>query len=109
MGDRRCGFFQQSEPFAADRSFESGESGESTTGSPQILHKARTFRIGHQHEDNRNAPVSYGGRGWSRPADDKIGPHCDDLIGSDGHLVEFCSRPTIIEFNITAWLPAELR
>ena len=38
----------------------------------------------------------------------KIGPHADNLIGSDANLIEFSTRPAIFEFDIVAQFPAEL-
>src|SRR5438270_13380968 len=109
MGNRRCSLLQQPEPFATHRSFESRESCKGVTRPPQILHEARSFRIGHEHEDNRNAPVFYSGRGRGRTTDNNIRSHHDDLVRSNAHLIEFGAWPTIIEIYITAQFPAQFR
>src|SRR6516162_1546401 len=108
MSDRRRGLFQKSEPFAANRSFEGRKARDSTTGSPQILYEARTFRIGHQHEDNGNASVSYSSGGRSRPADDKIRSHRNNLVGGDARLNAFDAWPVVVQLNVATRFPAEL-
>src|SRR6516162_4662905 len=108
MGDRRRGLFQKSEPFAANRSFEGRKARDSTTGSPQILYEARTFRIGHQHKDNGNASVSYSSGGRSRPADDKIRSHRNNLVGGDARLNAFDAWPVVVQLNVATQFPAKL-
>src|SRR5262249_49293949 len=106
-GNRRRGLLQEPEPFAADRSFENGESGDTTAGVPQVLPEPRTDWIGHQHEDNRKTPVEHDGRGWCRATDHKIGPHCDAFVRSDTHWSKLGPRPAIVEFDIAAQFPAD--
>src|SRR5262249_1791349 len=53
--------------------------------------------------------VSYSSGGRSRPADDKIGSHRNNLVGGDARLNAFDAWPVVVQLNVATRFPAELR